>query len=458
MRVALLMMLAVLSWPGLAAAQQVAGVQSRTLARTIDAVVVPGRLLPKVKGAPIAQLRVYAVRGGAPAPILYQVDERNQAGTYCYDQGPQEHRVRDADRGQLDDNDELVVMARDAGDRLPADKLGLVPGHSAVQELELKDPVAGGVGWIYVFRFNGPNVPARLTTPLVSLTSRKHDEDGEERTWTWQGERFLFDNDRSRRNAVRATYASFFDGQANKRGPNTIDSTIVRAVVSFMWVEVVRQSNDIRVELGAWLAGPIRVIAQNRLQVYLALGMWASAPDSYIILWPNKVSMPTNASCPVNLDESGESSYTLCMDLSKKAKGWKFYNSANPTPVDIDGRTSSAERGLKLDWPEWNCTFGPDGAIISKFVIPDNMKRKTNRLIYIDDEYFKRPEDEEGIEFEPGAIGTNGYYVDMRGLKEGIYPGDYVVWYAAPPFVVGDHQKYLDEWDRPIVVKATDGP
>jgi hypothetical protein len=453
-RVVPLMMMAILSVGGVARAQQ--PVEAKTLTRTIDAVVVPGKLLPKVKNAPIARLRVYAVRGGFPVPILYQIDERNQTGTFCYDQGPNEHRVRDVDRGALDDNDELVVMARDAGDRLSKDKLPLVPGHSAVQEVELKDPVAGGIGWVYVFRFDGPALPARLTTPLVSLTSRKHDE--EERTWTWQGEKFLFDNDRSRRNAVRATFASFFDGTANKRGPNTIDSTIVRAVVSFMWVEVVRQSNDIRVDLGAWLAGPIRVIAQNQLQVYLALGMWASAPDSYIILWPNKVSMPTNASCPVNLDESGESSYTLCMDLSKQAKGWKFYNSANPTPVDIDGRTSTAERSLNLAWPDWNCTYGPNGAIISKFVIPESMKRKTNRLVYIDDEYFKRPEDEEGIEFEPGAIGTNGYYVDMRGLKEGIYPGDYVVWYASAPFAVGDHQKYLDEWDRPIEAKGTDGP
>jgi hypothetical protein len=452
-RVVPLAVVAVLALSSVSSAQQA----TKTLSRTIDAVVVPGRALgPKLRGATIARLRVYAARGGFPVPILYQIDERNAAGTYCYDQGPIEKRVRDQDRGLLDDNDELVVMARDSGDRLSPDKFNLVPGHTAVQEVELKDPVAGGVGWIYVFRFDGTALPQRLNTPLVSLTSRVHND--EERTWTWQGERFLFDNDRSRKNDVRATFASFFEPGAGggKRGPNTIDSTIVRAVVSFMWVEVVRQSNDIRVELGAWLAGPIRVIAQNVLQVYLALGMWASAPDSYIILWPNKVSMPTNARCPVNLDESGESSYTLCMDLSKEARGWKFYNSQNPTPVDIDGRTSAAERALNSSWPEWNCAFGPNGAIISKFVIPEQMKRRTNRLVYIDDEYFKRPEDEEGIEFEPGARGTNGYYVDMKGLKEGTYPGDYIVWYAAAPFVVGDHQKYLDEWERPIVGRATE--
>ena len=38
------------------------------------------------------------------------------------------------------------------------------------------------------------------------------------------------------------------------------------------------------------------------------------------------------------------------------------------------------------------------------------------RLVYVDDEYFKRAEDEAGIEFEPGAIGYHGYRVDWRGL------------------------------------------
>lgn len=446
----LLVLVGALGHPGVARGQAA----PRTLTRTVDTVVVPGRALgPKILGASISRLRLYAARGGFPVPIVYQIDERNAAGTYCYDQGPVDKRVRDEDRGLMDGNDELVFLSRDAGERLSPERFGMVPGHTAVQELELKDPLTGGLAWVYVFRFDGPVVPGNVATSLVALTPRDHGKG--DVTWTWQGERFVFDNDRSRKNAVRATFASFFDEVPSRRGPNVIDSTIVRAVVSFMWVEVVRQSNDIRVELGAWRAGPIRVIAQNLLQVYLALGMWASAPDSYVMLWPNKVSMPTNARCPVNLDKSGESSYTLCMDLSKDAKGWKFYNSHNPEPVDIDGRTSAAERGLKMDWPEWNCMFGPDGGIITKFVIPEGMRRPTNRLVYIDDEYHRRPESDAGVEFEPGAFGTNGYYVDMRGLREGTYPGDYVVWYAAPPFAVGDHQQYLNEWDHPLEVRAT---
>ena len=83
-------------------------------------------------------------------------------------------------------------------------------------------------------------------------------------------------------------------------------------------------------------------------------------------------------------------------------------------------------------------------------------KKPESRLIYVDDEYFKRTEEEARLEMEPGAFGYHGYYMDMRGLRKGLYPGNYMVWYAAPPFKVGDHVKYLDEYDHPIQVKATE--
>lgn len=436
--------------PGLA--QGIAPLATRTLGRTVDTVVVKGEACGKVIGAGVDRLRLFAFKAGKLEQIVLQIDERTPDGGYCYDQGPSERRVKDVDGAKLDANDEVLFLARDAGDRAPPAALQL-KGLNAFQELEVTDPVDGGKAWVYLTRWDGIELPIRPNVWLVGLQVKKHGD--EEKTFTWRGEKFVFDNDKSRMNAVRATFATFVDPQTGRRGPPMIDCTIVRAQVQFMWVTVVRQSNDIKVELGAYRAGPIRIVAQNLLKVYLALGLWASAPDSYVMLWHNKVSMPTNASCPVNLDESGESSYTLCMDMAKGARGYKFYNSSNPTPVDVDGRLSAAERRLDAKWPDWNCVYGPGGAIISKFVIPPSMRRDTNRLVYIDDESHKRAEDEEGIEFEKGAFGQNGYYVDMRGLKEGIYPGDYVCWYTGQPFERGDHAKFLIEWDRPLEVKST---
>jgi hypothetical protein len=101
--------------------------------------------------------------------------------------------------------------------------------------------------------------------------------------------------------------------------------------------------------------------------------------------------------------------------------------------------------------------FGPEGAVLSKFVIPPALRKRGSRLVYVDDEKFKREDDSPGIEFEPGAIGYHGYYMDMRGLKKGRYPGDYLVWYAPAPFKPGDEVAYLNEYDHPLEITCATG-
>jgi hypothetical protein len=428
--------------------------EARTLSRVADTVVVPGRAIGRpIVGAPLSRLRLYAARGGALAPILFQVDQRLPDGRYCYDQGPADHRLADDTPGALDEADELVLLARDAGDRLPPAQV-VVAGMAAARELELRDPLDGGRAWVYALRFDGPTVPPLAPGgPLVWLTVRPHEDDGAP-TCSWRGETFVFDNGRARQNAVRLSSLRFVDAGA-VREPSLLDSLMIRAVATFMWVEVTRRSDDIRVHIGGWHAGPLRVIAEDCMEVYLALGLWASAPGSSIILTRDCVRTPTNVHCPVDLDASGTSEYTVCLDVARAARGWKFYNSNNPQPVDIDGRASAAERRLDRSWPAWNCVYGPEGAVISVFDPPQAMRRARNALVYLDDER-RQPEDEgEGIDLEPGALGRHGFYVDIRGLAEGDYPGEYALYFAPAPFAPGDEASVLNQRLHPLEVRAT---
>lgn len=439
-----------------ALAQQPAALAPRTLRRSVDTLVISGQALGRVQFKPISQLRVYALQAGFLRPITYQIDERDQTGTYCWTGGPESRRRVDYDKGKLDSNDELVVLSRDAGDRALPYQIAMVSGSMGFQEIELTDPLDGTKAWIYVFVFPPQLIPNAKHIDLTELKIKKHSD--EESTHYWFGESFMFNNDRSRRNAVRATYVGLGEpGQRDYRSvPNLVDSTQVRAVVSFMWVTLTRQSNDIRVEIGGIIDGPLRVIAENQLKVHLAMGYWVDAPNSYLVLWRNKMSMPTNANCPVNLDESDDSSYTLCVDLHKNSTGLSFFNSHNKTPVLIDGKMSAAERDLDKSYPDWNCIYGEKGAMMTKFVVPDFLRKKSgSNLVYIDDATYARPEDEEGLEFQPGAYGYHGYVMDMRGLKKGVYPGDYLCWYAPPGFKPGDEVQYLNEYDHPVVATAT---
>ncbi|MEZ6189520.1 MAG: hypothetical protein R3F62_31540 [Planctomycetota bacterium] len=427
----------------------------RTLKRSVDTVVLEcGVLGDKILGVHKNRLRVYACRAGFMVPITYQLDEKNAEGVYCYDKGKEDRRLRDEDNGNVDANDELVVLAREAGDRAIPRTLAMVPNHAAVQEVTLKDPLDGSEAWIYVYRFDTSAVPGRTDTDLAGIEVKLLDDD-EQGEYTWWGEGFRFDNKKSPLNAVRATYASYLqpDGSWSK---NVFDCTWVKATVSFMWYTTVRKSDDVKVQIGGYIDGPIRVVAENMLQVHLALGFYVSAPASYVIMWPNRVSMPTNVSSPVNLDESDESSYTLCMDMSNKLTGWRFFNSHNTTPVVVDGVMSPAEKQLDMTYPDWNCIYGPEGGLLAKFVIPKELVgRTTNQLYYMDDKTLIREGDLEGLEFEDGTFGTTGFHIDMRGLKKGVYSGDYVVWYLKSGFQPGEEVGYLNEYDHPIVAEAT---
>lgn len=443
-----------------AAADQPESLARRTLKRSVDTVVLSGRkaLGSRLLRTPVNQLRAYACRRGYMTPIQLQVDERDQQSRFVWTSGPADRRTQDHDGGQLDTNDEVLILARDAGDRASAESLAQIAGNTGLQEIELTDPLDGTKAWVYLARFPRAKRPARPDTDLVDLEIRPLDDE-DKAIYTWTGENFQFNNARSPTNAVRATWAATTPSgkRSFRRAHNLVDSTQTRAVVSFMWVTVARQSDEFKVKTGGLIDGPIRIVAENRMQVYLALGVWVSAPASYVILWSNRVSMPTNADCPVNLDESDESNYSLCVDLSQKLRGYRFYNSHNPTPVMIDGKTSPAERALDRSYPDWNCVYGPDGAMMMKFVCPSRLRDAPGSgLIYVDDLNHRKEEGAEGLEFEPGAMGYHGYYLNMQGLTKGTYPGDYVVWYLPAPFKPGDEQPYLNEYDHPVVAAATD--
>ena len=210
----------------------------RTLKRTLDTVVLKADVLgEKILGVHKNRLRVYACRAGFMVPITYQLDERDPEGVYCYDKGPEDRRTRDVDNGNVDANDELLVLAREAGDRAVPRTLAMVPNHSAVQEVTLRDPLDDTEAWIYVYRFDTPAVPGRTQDDHAGIEIKQL-EDDEEAEYTWWGDGFRFDNKRSPLNAVRATYASYLQPDGSW-SDNDFDCTWVKATVSFMWYTTV---------------------------------------------------------------------------------------------------------------------------------------------------------------------------------------------------------------------------
>jgi hypothetical protein len=136
------------------------------LARPSDPVILKGSQLPRIPGVAPDEVVGFVRHDGAWHQIPVQVDEMHTANLAVVHNRPSEPGVdflvysdpgtltgADPNRA-IDLNDEIVFMARDAGDEATdgtADPDGVVAGSGA--EVTVTDPAAGGAqGVVYLFR------------------------------------------------------------------------------------------------------------------------------------------------------------------------------------------------------------------------------------------------------------------------------------------------------------------
>lgn len=126
----------------------------RTLARSEDFVVMTGGDVSSLLGAETSKLRLYSCHDHSCKPVPFQVDKVDTIGRYVF---PQDIN-NDRDGTLLDQNDEMCLMAGDAGNRLPD---GWRPeGFARGVEIELRDPLDNGLAWVYLFEEPGSVAPA----------------------------------------------------------------------------------------------------------------------------------------------------------------------------------------------------------------------------------------------------------------------------------------------------------
>ncbi len=132
---------------------------ARTLQRVHDPVVVSTARLARLPTHDTRAVLLYRLEAGRPVPIPFQFDARDRDGEVIVD-GPRDFA--------FDDNDELVFMAKDAGDR--AETRSWPDGCDAAVEIEVADPRPGdgGRAWAYLVHFPEPP-PAPAFEPYVTF-------------------------------------------------------------------------------------------------------------------------------------------------------------------------------------------------------------------------------------------------------------------------------------------------
>ena len=150
-----------------APAEQAAAPAAGAFSRHADPIVLKGEEIPDFAGATEADIRVFASRGGKFAPIPCQMDERNQWGEFVVTKG--KRVVPDEDNGVFDDNDEVVFLSRDLGEK--GDKAQIPGGPKKVYEIEVTDPITSSKGYAYVAYYAG-NAPANAAEDYIKYVEQ----------------------------------------------------------------------------------------------------------------------------------------------------------------------------------------------------------------------------------------------------------------------------------------------
>lgn len=124
--------------------------------RPRDLVLVEGREITSIQGpAPIEELRMMAFRPGEDWVVIpFQIDERDAEGAWIWPDRSGGKGAPAEGEGVLTPEDELVFRPRDLGPR--AARTAWPEGVHGGVEIEVHDPLTGGRGWAYLFRFDAP--------------------------------------------------------------------------------------------------------------------------------------------------------------------------------------------------------------------------------------------------------------------------------------------------------------
>jgi hypothetical protein len=351
-------------------------------ARDQDAVVVPGRALSATGHAAIPDLALLASTGGRVGAIPFQVDERTLEGNWVLDQRSpylsdderDDNRLTvDDSPGAVDDTDELVFMASDAGDRLGAEDLPA--GVVAADELEVTDPVTGGRGWAYLVTM--PSGPWRSNVDYVALGTPA---EGDELVTTP-----VYRMGYSRQAPMTPSLLTVGDDT------NLVDRFKVRIQVRLLRLfPLVRDEEDLRSRLWQYKDGPVRVIRELRSSMRLVARIQSPALGNQSInyresaVFPFQVTLPFPAAAVTD-----DATITGWMD-GKDLHGWRVRTNSDPRTLLVDGVMDATEKSLVRDGALWAVCLGPGVDMAASFRAFTDVPL-TTRFTYLDDQDAPRP-------------------------------------------------------------------
>lgn len=478
-----------LAVPGAAFAQA-----TRTLSRHADPSVLQGELLQKLWDRKTASIRVMARRDGVLQSIPFQIDKLDPDGNYMiptgsmsqqvidetgWDTRTEEQRARDREKefrreekrleenvssgklsraafearkraatwkeklDEFDFNDELVFMARDAGDRAGPDEL---PQNAEIVEVTIRNPVDKTAGWIYVASY--PSSPPPLSPADYITYDPKSD--------TVESKFAVLDFVDDKPLVLEKIIGK--DQKTGKSQPNVLDRFKLRITIRpIMFFTLNFDENNVKSFTAGYIDGPVRVIRRNIFWIVIGGIKLPFFPKAivYFKFYDNQLQGPTEIFNPFNpkymLREG--SMFSGGVDLRTSVYGAQVFTTGQAKPFVIDGKMTPEEVNLasEKEGRPWFAVYKPDeeAAIIARLIFDEELQKKNVKMMFRFEDDAERedpPENEKGYHYV-------GYDVDLLTFPKGKFNITFFQ-YLAFPFKPGDEKHYLDILDNPLQYTA----
>jgi hypothetical protein len=400
------------------------------LDRLIDHVVIEGAKFGKDLGRPIKDLRLMACMGGAWKAIPFQIDEKMKNGDYVM--------VRPEGKSDVDEvpgfdaNDEVVFMAKDAGDECdPASAKA-----AAVDAVTLRDSQNNHHGYLYLMAFD------KDAPPLSPTSYMRYEE---------KADYDLLDTPyyelRFPKTDVFMT-AIIIHKAAGGNDQNILDKIKMRSELGLLSgkVKVERSDQDFVHKVLGHRSGPVRVLRQTETRLSLVLSLKSPAAVVNGSFYPACFQFPSVLSLPFRMDLVATDAYIRQgWDLNHNATGMKFYTNLNPNPVAIDGKMSPEEQTLAKDRNTllWALGTGPQGTFIFEGVW-DKKNSPIKAILFYEDDFSHLDPPEN----DPGVIAIAYKLEDLLKMGGEGYPFN-IVNYIVPNFD-GNLERARREFDAPL--------
>jgi len=308
--------------------------------------------------------------------------------------------------GKLDDQDELVFMARDAGDKAPA--AAWIPDASSRSfiryEIELTDPLAAGnLGYVYLFRSTTltvlPNVKDYVTYTAPSPNSGNDVVKGQSYE---EGHRI---------NGINNSL--LVPASAGGSGTDFLDQLKLRFQISVFGFNVPVTEEGFELQSIQIEEGNVRLI--RRLNERISV-LGNNLPFSIDVLYYGySVVLATD----LNITTNGVNLLRQSVDFESNVSGAKWYNQNITTPVTVDGAPDnlSAQNLAVVQAPNlnWYMLSSSHGSFITVFSLPVGFG--SSQKFYYHDAPNNTADGTPDSGANPGSYGDGGLLITGTDIK-----------------------------------------